>query len=149
VKLSDIYSRFVAQPGVESDEITGAIMYAQDGYKTSLQLADLLGEDVLLADTLDGQPLTIEHGAPVRLVAPAHYGYKNLKHLAKIEFYSTMPVLKRGTRAFLDHPRARVFKEERGRWVPGWILRYVYRLLVPGTVKDFKVAMQKYKDNNP
>jgi DMSO/TMAO reductase YedYZ molybdopterin-dependent catalytic subunit len=99
----------------------------------------------MLADSLDGQPLTIEHGAPLRLVAPAHYGYKNLKHLKRVEFYSTMPKIKRGISAFLDHPRARVLKEERGRWGPGWILRYVYRPLISRAVKDFRKAMAEYE----
>jgi DMSO/TMAO reductase YedYZ molybdopterin-dependent catalytic subunit len=31
--------------------------------------------------------LTVAHGAPLRLVAPAHYGYKSAKHLSRIEFW--------------------------------------------------------------
>ena len=31
----------------------------------------------------------------------------------------------------MGHPRARVALEERGRWVPGWLLRYLYRPLFP------------------
>jgi DMSO/TMAO reductase YedYZ molybdopterin-dependent catalytic subunit len=124
------------------------VLYAQDGYRTTLSLEDILKNDVLLADSLDGQPLSIEHGAPLRLVAPEHYGYKNLKHLKRIEFYATMPEVKRGILAFLDHPRARVAKEERGRWIPGWILRYIYRLLIPRGVKQFREAMLKRNDGN-
>jgi DMSO/TMAO reductase YedYZ molybdopterin-dependent catalytic subunit len=40
--------------------------------------------DVLLAYEMDGQPLPREHGAPVRLVIPEMYGYKNVKWLAGI-----------------------------------------------------------------
>jgi len=147
VKLSDIFEKYVVQNGTQAREIAGAVFYAQDGYKTSLVLEDLLGEQVMLADMLDGKPLSIEHGAPIRLVSPEQYGYKNLKHLSKIEFYANMPILKRGVKAFLDHPRARVSKEERGRWIPGWVLRYIYRLFIPGTVRDFKAAIVKYKAN--
>ena len=43
-----------------------------------LPLEDLLAPDVLLADRLEGQPLPVAHGAPLRLVAPAHYGYKSV-----------------------------------------------------------------------
>jgi len=142
VKFLDFFERIVGQLEDDGERLTGAVFYAQDGYKTSLLLEDLLGEEVMLADTLDGQPLSIEHGAPIRLVAPEHYGYKNLKHLSRIEFYSKMPVVKRGIRAFLDHPRARVLKEERSRWVPGWILRHLYKRLITGTVKDFQKAMR-------
>jgi len=143
VRFSELFQRYVDCP--ETIDISGAVFYAQDGNKTSLILEDLLGEDVLIADTLDGKPLSIEHGAPLRLIAPDHYGYKNLKHLSRIEFYSKMPTIKRRFSAFLDHPRARVRKEERSRWIPGWIVRYVYRLLITGTIKEFSEAMQQYK----
>ncbi len=141
VRFTDLFEQL--QNSFETKNLNGAVFFAQDGYKTSLLLEDLLGVDVLLADSLDGQPLPIEHGAPLRLVAPDHYGYKNLKHLSRIKFYTEMPVLKRGFQAFLDHPRARVKFEERGRWIPGWILRYIYRFLIVGTVKDFEKAMQR------
>lgn len=143
VRFSDLYKFLQGQ--FELGSASGAVLFAQDGYKTSLILEDLLREDVLLADKLDGKYLSVEHGAPLRLVAPAHYGYKNPKHLSKIEFHTNLPVIKRGISAFLDHPRARVSHEERGRWIPGWILRHVYQFLITGTVKDFKKAMQQYK----
>ncbi|MDB3936414.1 molybdopterin-dependent oxidoreductase, partial [Granulosicoccus sp.] len=126
----------------------GAILCAQDGYRTSLILEDLMMEGVVLADSLNSQPLSVEHGAPLRLIAPAHYGYKNLKHLKRIEFFTDLPVVKRGFRAFLDHPRARVKEEERGRWIPGWILRYVYRTLITSTAKEFSDGMRLYRKND-
>lgn len=143
VKFKTFFDKHVRSLENEQPQLSGAVLYAQDGYRTSLHLEDLMQDDVMLADTLDGQPLSIAHGAPLRLVAPAHYGYKNLKHLKRIEFHSTLPNIKRGLSAFLDHPRARVNKEERGRWVPGWILRYIYRRLIPGTEKNFRVAMER------
>lgn len=143
VKFKDFFEKHIQPLDIDEPRLVGAVLCAQDGYRTSLLLEDLLKDDVMLADTLDGQPLSIEHGAPLRLVAPAHYGYKNLKHLKRIEFHSVLPEIKRGISAFLDHPRARVSKEERGRWIPGWILRYFYRLLIPGTEKDFRIAMEK------
>lgn len=149
VRFIDFYERFVRPLEKNGNNFDGAVMYAQDGYKTDLRLEDLLQEDVLIADTLDGQPLPIEHGAPLRLVAPKHYGYKNLKHLSKIKFFKTLPEVKKGISAFLDHPRARVNKEERSRWVPGWILRFVYRPLIPNTVKAFSDAMKKIKPDEP
>ncbi len=38
----------------------------------------------MLAYEMDGKPLPREHGAPVRLIIPEMYGYKNVKWLAKI-----------------------------------------------------------------
>jgi DMSO/TMAO reductase YedYZ molybdopterin-dependent catalytic subunit len=129
-------------------DIEGAVLYAQDGNMTTLLIDDLLADEVIVADTLDGKPLSIKHGAPLRLIAPGHYGYKNLKHLTRIELYSAMPIVKRGFSAFLDHPRARVVKEERSRWIPGWIIRYVYRLLISSTAKDFEKALRKYESGS-
>lgn len=148
VKFKDFFETHIQALDIDEPRLAGAVLCAQDGYRTSLLLKDLLLDDVILADTLDGQPLSIEHGAPLRLVAPSHYGYKNLKHLKRIEFHSVPPEIKRGISAFLDHPRARVSKEERGRWVPGWILRYFYRQLISGTEKDFRIAMEKRESIN-
>ena len=41
--------------------------------------------DVMLAYEMDGKPLLQEHGAPVRLIIPEMYGYKNVKWLQGID----------------------------------------------------------------
>ena len=119
VRFADFYEQIVA-PLCPADPAAArfVVLRAQDGARTSLPLEDLLGPDVLLADHLDGQPLTIEHGAPLRLIAPAHYGYKSVKHLHRIEFWRSdehliHPSLPYGLR-FMAHPRTRVDLEERG-----------------------------------
>ena len=121
--------------------IVGVVLRAQDGYRTTMLLQDLLADDVLLADQLDGQPLSIAHGAPLRLIAPKHYGYKSLKHLQCLEFCADVPIVKHGPLAFLDHPRARVEFEERGRWFPGWFLRQLYRPLIARTAEKFRSGL--------
>jgi hypothetical protein len=54
-------------------------------HSTSLPLADALELGTLVATQHAGQPLTTEHGGPVRVIAPERYFYKSLKWLAKIE----------------------------------------------------------------
>ena len=49
----------------------------------TLQQASL--RDVMLAYEMDGEPLAQEHGAPLRLVIPEMYGYKNVKWLERID----------------------------------------------------------------
>ena len=49
----------------------------------TLQQASL--RDVMLAYEMDGKPLAQEHGAPLRLVIPEMYGYKNVKWLERID----------------------------------------------------------------
>ena len=137
-RFAHFYERFVALRTAQGGAATFVILRCQDGYRTSLPLADLLADDVLLADRLDGEPLTVEHGAPLRLVAPAHYGYKNAKHLARIEFWRDQHHYRPAGFRFMDHPRARVAMEERGRGAPGWLFRYLYRPLVRPTIAHFR-----------
>jgi DMSO/TMAO reductase YedYZ molybdopterin-dependent catalytic subunit len=56
-----------------------------DGWTTNLPLADFDVEDALLADSHDGEPLTADHGGPLRLVIPRLYAWKSAKWLHRIE----------------------------------------------------------------
>ncbi len=146
VRFADFYTQMVRARAKPGDDARLVVLHGEDGYRSSLPLDDLLSEEVLLADQLDGASLTIEHGAPLRLVAPAHYGYKNVKHLRRIEFWRDARHYRFPAPypSFMDHPRARVAFEERGRGVPGWVLR-VYRLLIPFSILNFRSAMRRYR----
>jgi DMSO/TMAO reductase YedYZ molybdopterin-dependent catalytic subunit len=108
-----------------------------DGYRAILSLEDALADEVLLADRLAGRELPLEHGAPLRLVAPAHYGYKSIKHLCAIELRRDPGKPHPLSR---EHPRARVALEERGASLPGWLLRRVYRALRPAILWWYRRA---------
>jgi len=142
-KFNDFYTTLIL-PKVAND-ISFVILRAQDGYKTSLPLIDLLKKNVLLADQLDNQPLTIEHGAPIRIVAPDHYGYKSLKHINRIEFYAEKQIVKQGYLSFMDHPRARVAREERASKGPGILFRWLYKFGIKGTIREFDKAIEEYR----
>jgi DMSO/TMAO reductase YedYZ molybdopterin-dependent catalytic subunit len=147
VRFSDFFRARVGPLLRPEAQARYVLMRGQDGYRSALPLADLLADDVLLADQLDGQPLNIAHGAPLRLVAPAHYGYKSVKHLNRLEFCLSIPTVKPMLLAFMDHPRARVALEERARWIPGWLLRLPYRSLIGGTVRVFADALRERERN--
>lgn len=100
----------------------------QDGYRACVRLDDALAEDVLLADQLDGAPLTPDHGAPLRLVAPAQYGYKSVKHVCAIEYRRDYDP---GSARWAAHPRGRVWREERSGYLPGLFWRFVWRAALP------------------
>ena len=57
-----------------------------DGYSESLELAQGLHPDTLLALALDGSPLPAEHGFPARILAPGLYGMKNPKWVTGVRF---------------------------------------------------------------
>ena len=141
VRFADFYAEVIVPRAQPRPDATLVALRGQDGARTGLLLADLLAPDVLLADTLDGAPLPIAHGAPLRLIAPAHYAYKSIKHLSRIEFRREDLGYRVSGLRFMDHPRARVAQEERGRGAPGWLLRYLYRPLVRRTAALFERAM--------
>jgi DMSO/TMAO reductase YedYZ molybdopterin-dependent catalytic subunit len=137
-RVLDMWNMFIAPHLKREDESGFAVLRCQDGYRTGLPLADLLAPEVLLVDRLNDEPLTTVHGAPLRLIAPAHYGYKSAKHLAGIELRRDgrdyRPLLPR----FMEHPRARVAFEERGQLLPGWLLRYAFRPFIQPIIRDLK-----------
>ncbi len=145
-KFKDFYNTLIL-PNL-SKEISFVILKAQDGYKTSLPLEDLMQENVLLANKLDNEPLTLEHGAPIRMVAPNHYGYKNLKHIKRIELYTNEQIVKQGFLSFMDHPRARVSSEERASFGPQIFFRWLYKFGIKGTIRDFEKATAAYRAKN-
>lgn len=57
-----------------------------DGYATNVPLNWLDHDDVLLAHTWNGAPLSREHGGPVRLVIPQLYFWKSAKWLRHLTF---------------------------------------------------------------
>ena len=68
------------------DEARFVVLHSHDGYTTNLPIEDFAAEDALLAHSWSGQPLTQEHGGPVRLVVPHLYAWKSVKWVRGIEF---------------------------------------------------------------
>jgi DMSO/TMAO reductase YedYZ molybdopterin-dependent catalytic subunit len=62
-----------------------ALVLAAEGYTTNLPLEDLARPGNLLALRHNGEPLTPEHGGPVRLLVPHLYLWKSAKWLTGIE----------------------------------------------------------------
>ena len=117
----------VLRPGAV---VTHVVFRGLDGFRSVLTVEDALGEDVLIAEHLDGRPLGADHGAPARLISPGQYGYLNIKHLCRIDLLTaepSRPHRSRVMRLLGPHPRARVWAEERHRHLPAWSVRRLYR----------------------
>jgi DMSO/TMAO reductase YedYZ molybdopterin-dependent catalytic subunit len=56
-----------------------------DGWTTNLPLVDFLAEDALLTYKHDGQPISADHGGPVRAMVPQLYAWKSAKWIKAIE----------------------------------------------------------------
>jgi sulfane dehydrogenase subunit SoxC len=59
--------------------------FSADCYIKDLPLARATAGDVLLAYELNGQPLSAEHGFPLRLLVPGYYGTNSVKWLCRLE----------------------------------------------------------------
>ena len=62
------------------------VFHAHDGYTTNLPLKAFDDDDVLLATKWGGNPLTPDHGGPVRVVVPKLYFWKSAKWVKRLEF---------------------------------------------------------------
>ena len=81
VRLSEIFNR--VKPAPEAGAL--AFVSAEYPYVDFLTMQQAALHDVMLAYEMNGKPLPHEHGAPLRLIIPEMYGYKNVKWLNKIE----------------------------------------------------------------
>lgn len=87
------------------------LVHAEQGFTANVPLADLDRADVLLATHHDGQPLTADHGYPLRLIVPHLYAWKSVKWVRGLEF------LEKDTPGFWEqngyHMYGDPFKEQR------------------------------------
>jgi DMSO/TMAO reductase YedYZ molybdopterin-dependent catalytic subunit len=75
----------ILAPLAVSSQARHAVIHAVGGWTTNLPLEELLHDDVLVAYEYEGQPLSDEHGGPVRLLVPRLYLWKSAKWLEGIE----------------------------------------------------------------
>ena len=60
-------------------------------YQEALRIDEAMNELALIVTGVYGKPLLKQHGAPVRIIVPWKYGYKNPKAIVKIELTSKRP----------------------------------------------------------
>jgi len=68
-----------------SPAATHLMVWAHDGYSTNLPLEEAMKPDVLLVHTVEGKPLSVAHGGPVRIVVPQLWAWKGAKWVNRIE----------------------------------------------------------------
>ena len=67
-------------------EVKYVLVHAEQGFTANLPLADLNRDNVLFATHHDGQPLSADHGYPLRLIVPHLYAWKSVKWVRGLEF---------------------------------------------------------------
>lgn len=87
------FSDFITHYGLQKE---AALEYVgmstpDDQYYVGIDRASALHPQTILAYEMTGQPLPVNHGAPLRLIIPVKYGVKNLKRIGKIQFSNDRP----------------------------------------------------------
>ena len=98
-----------------SSDVTHVMVWAEYGYSANLTLEDFRAS--LLATHRNGEPLTPEHGYPLRLVVPHLYAWKGPKWVRSVEYMDT------DRRGFWEergyHNRADPWQEQRYSYQEG------------------------------
>jgi DMSO/TMAO reductase YedYZ molybdopterin-dependent catalytic subunit len=152
VMFSDFYRTLVEPAVAEGAAISHLVFQGSDGVEAGVEIDDATSDRFLIADRLDGEPISPEHGAPARVVSPDQYGYISIKHLRRIDLRTREPRdlhrSRLSTRLAMlvlqPHPRARVWEEERHRYLPSWMLRRIYRTTIGPIIRG-----NQYKDDGP
>jgi DMSO/TMAO reductase YedYZ molybdopterin-dependent catalytic subunit len=80
VPLKELLQEAGLKQGVQEIYITSV-----DGFYESVTKSDMMDERTLLVYQMNGQPLPPEHGFPLRIYIPNHYGMKQPKWIASLE----------------------------------------------------------------
>jgi DMSO/TMAO reductase YedYZ molybdopterin-dependent catalytic subunit len=95
LRFADLLEAHPPMSGARWARIVSAVsvnsMGESDPYYVSIDLPTARHPQTLLATHFSGGPLPIEHGAPLRLVAPMKLGLKNIKAITSIEYSAEEP----------------------------------------------------------
>lgn len=75
------------------------VFYPFNDFWGSIDMPEALHPQTLLAYSMNGENLSADHGAPVRLRIPRQLGYKNLKYIARIQVTDSLKNIGDGTGA--------------------------------------------------
>lgn len=81
VSAGEIVARSGVGPGANF-----VVFHAENSYTANIPVDVFVGSDVVLAVAHNGEPLTPEHGAPLRAIVPQRFAWKSAKWLRGIEF---------------------------------------------------------------
>ncbi len=85
------FSDFVAHVGLTHFTDYVALATPDEKYFVGWDMPSIMHPQTLLAYEMNGSPLTLEHGAPLRIASPTKYGIKQIKRIGSIEFTDSRP----------------------------------------------------------
>ena len=103
------------------------LVHDLDGFWASLPLEGALASDVFLADELEGEPLSVDHWAPLRLVAQ----FTTPTRVSSTVDYRALPQSTHGCTAMADATPGTRRPGGEDRLLPGRIIRPIFRAGLP------------------
>jgi hypothetical protein len=95
LRFADFLAAYPPAPGAKWAKLESAVNLDSDGnedpYFVSIDLPTARHPQTLLATHQNDRPLSVEHGAPLRLLAPMKLGLKNIKAITKIVYSAAEP----------------------------------------------------------
>lgn len=95
LRFSDLIKAYPPARGMRWAALQSDVNLDADGnsdpYYVSIDLPTAMHPQTLLATHQNGQPLNVDHGAPLRLIAPMKLGLKNIKAITSITYTATEP----------------------------------------------------------
>ena len=85
------FSDFIKHFSLDKNYKYVALETPDEEYYVSIDMASMLHPQTLLAYEMNGMPLAVKNGFPLRLIIPVKYGIKNLKRIGKIYFSDIRP----------------------------------------------------------
>ncbi|GAC1486394.1 MAG: hypothetical protein NVS1B1_01520 [Candidatus Limnocylindrales bacterium] len=110
IPLRSILEAAGPRPGVVK-----AVLRGTDSYSDTIAIAKAMDPATLLAFEMNGEPLPLRHGYPVRVIVPGLFGEKNVKWVTRVDL--------------VDHD-AKGFYESQG-WGPSFVIPTHSRFDVP------------------
>jgi sulfite oxidase len=90
-RLADVLAEARPEPGARHVGFEGADPSSEvdERYGSSIPLRDVAAHEVLLAYEMNGEPLPLLHGGPLRAIVPGYIGARSVKWLTRVELRTT------------------------------------------------------------
>lgn len=89
VKFSDFVSHYSLTDEIKMQYL--GLETPDEKYYVGIDMESAMHPQTILAYEMNGNPISPEHGAPLRLIIPVKYGIKNLKRIGTMSFSDERP----------------------------------------------------------
>lgn len=114
--------------GIDKGMETVRDLSVEQAFGRSMHIEDAMLDDVMLAYEMNGEPLPLYHGAPLRVLVPGWYGVANVKWVGQIHVQDTRYMGRFMARDYVTLQKTSIGGEER------WEERSVTRIQLKSSI---------------